>query len=608
MTHISRSFKPIRATGLAVAVAVAGIGSASAHGLPGFVPGFAPGFLSGPFSRFYFGPPYGPKHGADARDDYFTGYAGWGPVKGSVLFNDYGLTAVVNHDDPKNGTLEIYPDGSFTYTPKPGFKGTDKFTYSATNAVQLFLYSDRMGQPLPALAEVRGPSGTTTKISREAYGSALTPVPFKPNAFYGLTDRGPNADAPDGRKSEMVLDFVPQIGELVLFDGQARLVRTITLKGPRSLGGHPYSGLPTNDTPEIIDNVDGTNASGTNPKTVVVLPRDPLGYDSEGLVALPDGTFWVSDEYGPYVTHFDASGYEIGRLTPYVNSPDNAAHSVVGYLPAELARRLNNKGMEGLTVTPDGKTLVGIMQSALQLADLGSVKAGVVTATRIVTIDLKTYATKQYLYLLDDPAATANANSEITALSSTKFVIDERDGNFEPGKPDAAGNLVTPARKSLYLVDIAGATDVSNWSAISGLGGLSPEAYVGAKGTQDALAAFSAAGVRVANVLNADGTKKAQLQLGELLRQLNPAGALYAHDKVEGVATTDGGRTLYISNDSDFAIDVIADPAKEADGAWTVHQKTLPSTGQVDFGEILKVDTTKLPAAVSTAEVTIVVR
>ncbi len=94
--------------------------------------------------------------------------------------------------------------------------------------------------------------------------------------------------------------------------------------------------------------------------------KDPYGYDSEGLVAMRDGTFWVSDEYGPYVTHFDHDGYEIGRLTPYTASVDNAFHTIVGYLPPEFARRLKNKGMEGLALTPDGRMLVGAMQSALQ--------------------------------------------------------------------------------------------------------------------------------------------------------------------------------------------------------------------------------------------------
>jgi hypothetical protein len=36
-----------------------------------------------------------------------------------------------------------------------------------------------------------------------------------------------------------------------------------------------------------------------------------------------------------------------------------------------------------------------------------------------------------------------------------------------------------------------------------------------------------------------------------------------------------------------------------------VHQKVLPATGQEDNGEILEVDTTKLPAVLKTVTVTI---
>ena len=503
-----------------------------------------------------------------------------GALTGAVLDNDTGATAVVNTTAPAHGTLKMEANGAFTYTPQPGFKGTDSFTYTATDAVELFPYSRLNGQPLANLASVKGPNGTTTVISGQGFGSALAPAPHRKGVFYGLTDRGPNADAPDGNKSEMLLDFVPQIGEFALIDGKARLIRTITLKGPKSLGGHSYSGRPPHDTAEVIDDVNATNANGGVP---VPLARDPNGYDSEGLVAMPDGTFWVSDEYGPYVTHFDAEGYELGRLTPYPSSSDNTSHNILGFLPAELSKRLKNKGMEGLTLTPDGKTLVGIMQSALQMPDLGTTKAGGVAATRIVAIDLKTYSTRQYIYLLEDPLTTAGANSEITAISNTKFLVDERDGNFEPN-----------ARKTLYLIDIANATDISNLT----IGGKSPEAYVATAGTTAAQALLTSANVQVA-------IKQPYLRLGELVTQLNPTGAFYSHDKVEGVATTDGGRTLYISNDNDFGIDTIAvDPS----GQWTVHQKTLPPTGEVDSGYILKVDMTKMPAIVKTAKVTIKVK
>ncbi|WP_345647579.1 esterase-like activity of phytase family protein [Streptomyces tremellae] len=544
------------AVAVAASLAAVGAGTAGAQ---------AAGWLSAPSHDF--------RAAADS-------YAGHGRVAGDVLRNDTGATAVVRHTAPSHGTADVNADGTFTYTPKPGFRGTDTFTYTATDAVRLFKDAAANGKPLPPLGKVAGPGGTTTQLSGEGFGSSLAPVPGRPGRFYGLTDRGPNADAPDGNKSEMVPGFTPQIGEFTLVGGKAELVGKVTLKGPKRLGGTPYSGRPPHDTDEVIDDVAATNAHGGTP---VPVAADPNGYDSEGLVALPDGTFWVSDEYGPYITHFDARGYEIGRLTPYRDSADNAHHTIVGYLPAELAHRVKNKGMEGLTVTPDGKTLVGVAQSALQMPDLGSIKAGSVAATRIVTVDLRTYRTRQYLYLLDDPAATGDANSEITALSATKFLVDERDGGFEPF-----------AQKTLYEVDTNGATDVSGLE----IGGRSPEALVGADGTDKALAALTGAGVQVAQ-------KQPYLDVGSLLSQLDPAGGFFPHDKVEGVATADAGRTLYLSNDDDFGIDTIAvDPG----GKWTVHQKTLPSTGQTDNGEILEVDTAKLPAVLKTVKVTVHVR
>jgi len=74
--------------------------------------------------------------------------------------------------------------------------------------------------------------------------------------------------------------LVPQIGELALVDGKALLIRTILLKGPRRLGGHPYSGRPPHDTAEVINDVNVTSANGGVP---VPVEKDSVGYDSEGF-------------------------------------------------------------------------------------------------------------------------------------------------------------------------------------------------------------------------------------------------------------------------------------------------------------------------------------
>ena len=394
-----------------------------------------------------------------------------------------------------------------------------------------------------------GKIGTTT-VTGDGYGSAIAPVPYRPDEFYGLTDRGPNVDGPDGTKIEAYPDFAPAIGLFKLNAGKARLVKKITLADK---DGKPYNGLVNTlaDTGETITKLDGS-----------VLPKSPNGYDSEGLVALKDGTFWVSDEYGPFITHFKANGRAIGRLSPYDST-----------LPAELKLRTPNKGMEGLTITPDGKTLVGIMQSALTQTD--AAKAKNVGVSRIVTIDIKTGTTHEYAYALDNAKDKGTAVSEIAALSSTQFLVDERDGNLEPG-----------ADKKLWRIDISAATDIGTattagtYDAARGIliGGKTLEAVAGSSDQAGTTAALATAGVKVV-------TKSLYLDIAGLVSAYAPDGSFFGHDKVEGIAILDGGRKLVISNDSDFGID-----ASVGDAApFGLHTKALPD-GRQDFGEFLVID------------------
>jgi len=532
-------------------------------------------------------------HGFRTSDDTLvTGRDGI--ARGNVLADDHGATAVVRTsalDDPSAGSVSVEPDGAVTFTPATkGAHGVVRFSYTATDAVRLFRTN------LPPIDTF----GTTT-VSGGSFGSSFVAVPGRAGYFYGITDRGPNADGGDGTTigagNKVEPDtgedpahplFHPQLGTFRLVGSTAQLVgQPIVLKDKN---GHPYDGLPNTVTtlaasPEEIDDLAGHK-----------LAPDTDGYDPEGLVALPDGTFWISDEYGPYITHFDRTGKELERLSPWVSGPaydaDKAAHAIdVSHpLPVELQLRSKNKGMEGLTVTPDGRTLVGIMQSALTQPDLldangKKIKPANVTPVRIVTVDLRTKAVHEYLYLLDTPALhDGNAVSEITALSSTKLLVDERDGDM------GAGTF-----KQLYEIDLQGATDVVGSGDPKGylIGGKSIEAYVGSATTAQATAELEAAGVTPVG-------KAPYLDLGGLVTQLDPTGFFFGHDKVEGVATTDGGRTLYLANDSDFGLD----HTNEVAAPYTLHQKTLPN-GRVDDGEVLAVDVSKLPLVLGTATVTI---
>ena len=71
-----------------------------------------------------------------ANDDAYYTEPGV-PVVDNVLLNDSDPegdnqsvnTAITPISGPSNGTLVINPDGSFTYTPDPGFQGTDHYVY-----------------------------------------------------------------------------------------------------------------------------------------------------------------------------------------------------------------------------------------------------------------------------------------------------------------------------------------------------------------------------------------------------------------------------------------------------------------------------------------------
>lgn len=388
----------------------------------------------------------------------------------------------------------------------------------------------------PDMAEVQTPNVLMTtsagvKVYNGGFGSAVIVDPNDPEVFYMMTDRGSNVA---GQIENSIIigksDFAPQIGKFRLKDGQLVLEQVIELKNEK---GAKLNGLP---------NPMGMGSTGEIPYDLngQVLSTSADGLDSEGLVRMADGSFWISDEYGPHLLHTDASGKTLERINPFGTGFGGRK------IPTVFAKRRANRGMEGLTVTPDGKTLVGIMQSPMYNPTKAAVNGS--TILRILTFDIASGSTRQYAYVMDDASLTGV--SEILALSNTTFLTLERDGLY-------GGDAAKPATfKRVFKIDISKATDISD-AANGEIGKLYSAKTV--EQLKDETGLLAAGITPVTKTLAID-----------LLKDLP---SVYPHDKAEGLALLKGN-ILVISNDDDFGV--------VDNGASGFAQKILPATKSVD--------------------------
>jgi hypothetical protein len=371
---------------------------------------------------------------------------------------------------------------------------------------------------LPLIATQRTPDILFTNSAGHhafngGYGSSIAVVPGSNNhLFYYLTDRGPNV-AGFGGLYFIAPDFNPQIAEFRLEGDSLRKIKVIHLKDPN---GKWITGLPNpanqNPTGEVAFDANGQQ-----------LAYDPFGMDTEGLAAMADGSFWISDEYGPHIAHFDASGTQLERISPFQNGSNNRE------MPKVFIRRRANRGMEGLTATPDGKWLLGAMQSPLDNPVSPSStrdKARNSRVNRLLLFNIETGATKQFIYRTE---VAGNYISEVTAISNTEFLVLERDANAP-----LAGNPHSSFKRA-FRIDISNASDVSDaTNSITGI-------LINGK-TLEVAAADNEPGFTALRPVNKS-----------LAVDIIATFPSYPHDKTEGI-TLIGKDVLAISNDDDFGV------------------------------------------------------
>lgn len=178
--------------------------------------------------------------------------------------------------------------------------------------------------------------------------------------------------------------------------------------------------------------------------------------DPEALALAPDGSLYVTDEYGPYLYQFRRDGTMLRRIPlPDKFSPKNAKGKLDFTDKAKLTTGRNiNQGPEGMCILPDGKTAALIFQSGLM-------QEGGRTApkTPLILLDLESGQVKaEYFYEFAKEIPESGKSlkegklsvNDIAPLSESRFLVLERDGVGRDGDP----NTKPAEYKAVWLIDL----------------------------------------------------------------------------------------------------------------------------------------------------------
>jgi len=200
-----------------------------------------------------------------------------------------------------------------------------------------------------------------------------------------------------------------------------------------------------------------------------------ISIDAESLVRLPDGSFLIGDEYGPYVYRFSATGRLMSAIRPpeafipkrkgkdnfSSNNPGPGASAPEPPIPE--SGRQNNQGFEGLSLTPDGGSLVVALQSATRQDSSPSLETR--RYTRVLTYDVtdidrpklvREHVVPLPIFENAEGKERVAAQSELLALDETHFLLLCRD--FGNGYGTAGA---TSRYRNVALVDTSQATNIA---------------------------------------------------------------------------------------------------------------------------------------------------
>ncbi|TAE82263.1 MAG: hypothetical protein EAY81_09245, partial [Bacteroidetes bacterium] len=310
-----------------------------------------------------------------------------------------------------------------------------------SGTVAIFTINTPVTQGVTKLQEFRNNTspaiGTFQGINyREAGFSSLFAIPnTNGTEFWTCSDRGVNVDAANANTASCrptydkiygFPSYVPKIHRIRLAGDSVQILNSITIKRPNGSGASGIinpTGLGSTAT-EVASTDTVMDCANFNLKTT---PKDTFGIDPEGLIVNRSGNFWLCEEGGATVWQLSPTGVLLKRYTPYFNRP--GLQSVDMQMDTCFKYRRNNRGFEGIAMTPNGKIYAAI-QSPMHYP---SSSVGATSRVhRIIEIDPATNAQRMLVYLNDGTIGASGANQirpqdwkigDMTAINDSTFLV-----------------------------------------------------------------------------------------------------------------------------------------------------------------------------------------
>lgn len=173
-------------------------------------------------------------------------------------------------------------------------------------------------------------------------------------------------------------------------------------------------------------------------------------FDVESITRMDDGTFWVGEEFGPYLLHFGADGALLRPPVrhPVLRAPQNPQNTAAnpGNLPS-------SRGFEAMTRNGDGSRLYVTTEASIS-TETDKRKLEVYefdTAAEQYTGRTFTYAKDSSDPVTGGSGDTTNVfvTGDLTHIAGNRYAIIERDDFQGP-----ASGPNPPRQKKVYLVDL----------------------------------------------------------------------------------------------------------------------------------------------------------